>query len=78
MEDNDPRLAKDDPRYKEIKVPSKTECLKDTVARVVPYWESVLLPRIAKGQRLLVVAHGNSLRSLIKHLDGISDDEIVK
>lgn len=78
LEDGDPRLAADDPRYKGLDQFPKTECLKDTVARVVPYWESVIKPKIAAGRRLLIAAHGNSLRALIKHLDGISDDEIVK
>ena len=53
------------------------ESLKDTVARVVPYWESTLAPRIARGERLIVAAHGNSLRALVKHLDRIPDDKIV-
>jgi len=55
-----------------------TECLKDTVARVLPYWHEVLAPAIRAGQRVLVVAHGNSLRALIKYLDGISDQAIVE
>jgi 2,3-bisphosphoglycerate-dependent phosphoglycerate mutase len=54
-----------------------TECLKDTVARVLPYWHEVLAPAMRAGQRVLVVAHGNSLRALIKYLDGISDEAIV-
>ena len=54
-----------------------TECLKDTVARVLPYWNEALAPAIRAGQRVLVAAHGNSLRALVKYLDGISDDEIV-
>jgi 2,3-bisphosphoglycerate-dependent phosphoglycerate mutase len=54
-----------------------TESLKDTVARVVPCWEGAIAPRVAKGERVLVAAHGNSLRALVKHLDGISDAEIV-
>jgi len=54
-----------------------SECLKDTVDRVVPYWEQEIAPKIKAGQRLLIAAHGNSLRALVKHLDGISDDEIV-
>ncbi|MBI5365324.1 MAG: 2,3-diphosphoglycerate-dependent phosphoglycerate mutase [Planctomycetes bacterium] len=53
------------------------ESLKDTVARVVPYWEGVLAPRVKAGERLIVAAHGNSLRALVKHLDRIPDDEIV-
>ncbi|MGH9949394.1 MAG: 2,3-bisphosphoglycerate-dependent phosphoglycerate mutase, partial [Pyrinomonadaceae bacterium] len=55
----------------------KTECLRDTVARVVPYWESEIVPKIKSGKRLLIAAHGNSLRALVKHLDGIADDKIV-
>jgi len=55
----------------------KTESLKDTVARVVPYWESTLAPRVKAGERLVIAAHGNSLRALVKHLDSIADDKIV-
>lgn len=54
-----------------------TECLKDTVARVLPYWESTLAPAIRSGRRLLISAHGNSIRALVKYLDGIGDAEIV-
>ncbi|MEF9995855.1 MAG: 2,3-bisphosphoglycerate-dependent phosphoglycerate mutase, partial [Burkholderiaceae bacterium] len=54
-----------------------TECLKDTVARVVPFWNDSIAPALSRGRRVLVTAHGNSLRALIKHLDGISDEEIV-
>ena len=54
-----------------------TECLKDTVARVLPHWEGEIAPAIKSGQRVLIAAHGNSLRALIKHLDGIADDAIV-
>jgi len=54
-----------------------TECLKDTVARVLPFWHSTLAPAIAAGERLLVSAHGNSMRALVKYLDGIGDAEIV-
>ncbi|MCB1901303.1 MAG: 2,3-diphosphoglycerate-dependent phosphoglycerate mutase [Rhodocyclaceae bacterium] len=79
LEDGDERIAADDPRYAEL--PSarfpRTECLKDTVARVVPYWETVIVPQILAGQRLLIAAHGNSLRALIKYLDGVSDEAIV-
>jgi 2,3-bisphosphoglycerate-dependent phosphoglycerate mutase len=55
-----------------------TECLKDTVARVVPYWQSRIAPRVATGERVLVAAHGNSLRALIKYLDGLSDQAIIE
>ena len=78
-----PELAKDDeryegrdPRYAAVRVPT-TECLKDTVARVMPYWESAIAPSIRDGRRVIVAAHGNSLRALVKYLDGISDADIV-
>jgi 2,3-bisphosphoglycerate-dependent phosphoglycerate mutase len=66
-----------DPRYAGVDVP-RTECLKDVVARMVPYWESDIAARLREGKRVLVVAHGNSLRALVKHLDGISDEAIAK
>ena len=73
---DDPRYEAKDPRYAGVEVP-RTECLKDTVARVVPYWESAIAPAVRAGRRVLVAAHGNSLRALVKHLDGIGDAEIV-
>ncbi len=79
LPDGDPRLTADDPRYAGIpqgRFP-RTECLQDTVARVVPYWETVIVPQILAGRRVLIAAHGNSLRALIKYLDGISDEDIV-
>ncbi|MEZ5659029.1 MAG: 2,3-diphosphoglycerate-dependent phosphoglycerate mutase [Burkholderiaceae bacterium] len=75
----DPRGAEADPRYAGVDpalIP-RTECLQDTVARVVPFWESSIAPAIRTGRQVLVAAHGNSLRALVKHLDGIGDDEIV-
>jgi 2,3-bisphosphoglycerate-dependent phosphoglycerate mutase len=69
-----------DPRYKKL-APSelpRTECLKDTVQRFLPYWESDIAPAIRRGERVLIVAHGNSLRALVKHLDGVSDADIVE
>ncbi len=75
----DERYLGNDARYCDIekdKFPG-TECLKDTVARVVPFWETEIALKIKVGKRLIVAAHGNSLRSLVKHLDGIADDEIV-
>jgi 2,3-bisphosphoglycerate-dependent phosphoglycerate mutase len=54
-----------------------TECLKDTVARVVPFWNEALAPAIKSGKRIVIAAHGNSIRALIKYLDGISDQDIV-
>ena len=56
----------------------RAECLKDTVARVVPYWESASRRAVRAGRRVLVAAHGNSLRALVKYLDGMSDEAIVK
>ena len=76
---DDPRSERDDPRYAALKpgqVPL-TECLKDTVARVLPCWNEVLAPALRTGQRVLVAAHGNSMRALVKYLDGISDADIV-
>ena len=76
---DDPRGQRSDPRY--AKLPPEqiplTECLKDTVARVLPCWNEVLAPAIKSGQRVLVAAHGNSMRALVKYLDGISDADIV-
>ena len=65
-----------DRRYAGVTIPSH-ESLKDTIARVLPYWEERIAPALAKGQRVLVSAHGNSLRALVKHLSNIGDDEIV-
>ena len=79
LEPGDPRSERADPRYAGLQpqqVPL-TECLKDTVARVLPCWEDRLAPAIRSGQRLLVSAHGNSLRALVKYLDGMSDADIV-
>jgi 2,3-bisphosphoglycerate-dependent phosphoglycerate mutase len=76
LETGDPRYEARDARYREVAVP-RTECLKDTVARVIPYWNDAIAPAIRGGKRVLVAAHGNSLRALVKHLDGISDADIV-
>ena len=65
-----------DRRYAGIKIPT-TESLKDTIARVLPYWESRIAPELKAGQRILISAHGNSLRALVKHLSNIPDDEIT-
>jgi len=75
---DDERYPIDDPRYLDLpreNIPL-TESLKDTIERVQPYWEAEIAPKIRSGQRVLISAHGNSLRSLVKHLDGISDLEI--
>jgi 2,3-bisphosphoglycerate-dependent phosphoglycerate mutase len=76
---DDPRHPARDPRYAQIP-PSElpfTESLKDTVARFLPYWHEMIAPAIRAGQRVLIAAHGNSLRALVKYLDNISDQEIV-
>ena len=79
LEPTDPRASYDDPRY--AKVPRAelplTECLKDTVARVLPVWNESIAPALKGGKKVLIAAHGNSLRALIKYLDGISDSDIV-
>lgn len=79
LEENDPRWEITDPRYAGLApgdVP-RTECLKDTVARVLPYWNDTIAPSIRAGKKVLIAAHGNSIRALIKYLDNVSDDEIV-
>jgi 2,3-bisphosphoglycerate-dependent phosphoglycerate mutase len=79
LEKTDERWPGHDRRYAKLKpeeLPT-TECLADTVARVVPYWQNVLAPRVKAGERLLITAHGNSIRGFIKFVDGIADDEIV-
>jgi 2,3-bisphosphoglycerate-dependent phosphoglycerate mutase len=76
---DDERHPGRDPRYADVppaEVPL-TEALKDTVARFLPYWESTIGPAVRAGRRVLIAAHGNSLRALVKHLDGISEEEIV-
>ncbi|WP_352426352.1 2,3-diphosphoglycerate-dependent phosphoglycerate mutase [Aminomonas paucivorans] len=69
-----------DPRYADLapEVVPLGECLEDTVARVVPYWEQEIVPALAQGRRVLVAAHGNSIRALVKYLDGVSDQDIVE
>jgi 2,3-bisphosphoglycerate-dependent phosphoglycerate mutase len=79
LELQDPRSERSDLRYAKLKptdIPL-TECLKDTVTRVIPLWNDSLAPAIRAGQRIVVAAHGNSIRALIKYLDKISDDDIV-
>lgn len=76
---DDPRHPRFDARYAELtpeQLPA-TECLKDTVTRVLPFWNESIAPAIKAGKKVLVAAHGNSLRALIKHLDNVSDDDIV-
>ncbi|HKQ29268.1 MAG TPA: 2,3-diphosphoglycerate-dependent phosphoglycerate mutase [Burkholderiales bacterium] len=74
---DDERYEGRDARYAGIEVP-RSECLKDTVARVLPYWNSAIAPAIRGGKRVLIAAHGNSLRALIKYLDEVSDQKIVE
>lgn len=80
LEETDERWLGKDPRYGDIepgKFP-KGECLKDTVERVVPFFEAEIMPKLKEGKRLIVAAHGNSLRALVKYLDSISDEDIIK
>jgi len=79
LEPTDSRSERGDLRYAKLD-PSQvplTECLKDTVARVMPFWNETIAPAIMGGQRVLVAAHGNSIRALVKYLDNIGDDDIV-
>ncbi|MFZ1896296.1 MAG: 2,3-bisphosphoglycerate-dependent phosphoglycerate mutase, partial [Rhodoplanes sp.] len=79
LEESDPRYPGTDPRYKGLSKAELplTECLKDTVARFLPYWHDAIVPAIKSGKRVIIAAHGNSLRALVKYLDNISDQEIV-
>ncbi len=79
LEATDPRSERSDIRYAKLQssdIPL-TECLKDTVERVMPFWRESMAPAIKSGKRIVIAAHGNSIRALIKYLDGISDDDIV-
>lgn len=79
LEESDDRYPGHDRRYAGLtkeQLPL-TESLKDTIARFVPYWNDVIAPQVKSGKRVLIVAHGNSLRALVKHLDGISDADII-
>jgi len=79
LADDDERHARHDPRYKDLPpdlIPA-TECLKDVVARMLPYWYDTIVPDLLAGREPLIVAHGNSLRALVKHLDGVSDEDII-
>lgn len=79
LEPDDPRNAAKDPRYKDMdpKALPACECLKDTVERFLPYWHETLAPVVKDGKRIIISAHGNSLRALVKYLDSMSDSEIV-
>ena len=79
LEKTDPRYPGNDPRYKNLaqKELPLTECLKDTVARFLPYWHETIAPAVLAGKRVVVAAHGNSLRALVKYLDNVSDADII-
>jgi 2,3-bisphosphoglycerate-dependent phosphoglycerate mutase len=80
MTKDDERWPGRDPRYAKL-APNEiplTESLKDTIARFLPYWQSDIAPAVKRGERVLIAAHGNSLRALVKHLDGVSDKDIVE
>jgi len=79
LEKHDPRYPGNDPRYKDLSAKELplTECLKDTVARVLPYWHDTIAYTVKSGKRVIIVAHGNSIRALVKYLDKISDKDIV-
>jgi 2,3-bisphosphoglycerate-dependent phosphoglycerate mutase len=76
---DDARFPGNDPRYKNLKKEELplTECLKDTVNRFLPYWHNTIAPAIKEGKRVIIAAHGNSLRALVKYLDNVSEEEIV-
>ena len=79
LEDGDERFPANDPRYRGLAaedIPA-TECLKDTVARFLPYWHETIAPQVRAGKRVIITAHGNSLRALVKYLDDVSDADIV-
>jgi 2,3-bisphosphoglycerate-dependent phosphoglycerate mutase len=79
LERSDPRFPGNDPRYRDLS-PAElplTECLKDTVARFLPYWHGTIAPAIKSGKRVILAAHGNSLRALVKYLDDVSENDIV-
>jgi 2,3-bisphosphoglycerate-dependent phosphoglycerate mutase len=80
LADDDPLSQAADPRYAQLpdELLPRTECLRDVLARLLPYWHDQLIPDLAAGRTVLVVAHGNSLRALIKHLDDISDADIAE
>ncbi len=79
LEPSDPRAPEGDPRYRALHPSERplTESLADTVARVVPYWRDMIAPAVRAGQRVLIVAHGNSIRALVKHIDKMGDDAVV-
>jgi 2,3-bisphosphoglycerate-dependent phosphoglycerate mutase len=79
LDDGDPRLERDNPRYANLATADlpHTECLMDTVERFLPYWHGTIAPAVKSGKSVIIAAHGNSLRALIKYLDNVSDADIV-
>jgi 2,3-bisphosphoglycerate-dependent phosphoglycerate mutase len=80
LETSDPRYPGHDLRYRNL-TPEElplTECLKDTVARFLPYWEQTIAPDVAAGKKVLIAAHGNSLRALVKYLDNLSEEQVIE
>ncbi|MEU3847521.1 phosphoglyceromutase [Micrococcus terreus] len=78
LEDSSEWSQADDPRYADLgREMPRTECLKDVIERLLPYWEEQIVPDLKAGKTVLIAAHGNSLRALVKHLDGISDEDIA-
>lgn len=80
LEKSDERYPGNDPRYKDLPESDLplTECLKDTVARFLPYWHDVIAPQVKAGKKVIIAAHGNSLRALVKYLDNLSEEEVLK
>jgi 2,3-bisphosphoglycerate-dependent phosphoglycerate mutase len=76
LEADSPYNVSRDRRYSGVEVPA-TESLKDTIERVLPYWDEAIAPALRSGQRVLISAHGNSIRALVKHLSGLGDEEVV-
>jgi 2,3-bisphosphoglycerate-dependent phosphoglycerate mutase len=79
LKSDDPRSPLHDPRYRDVprELLPHSECLKDTVARFLPYWNERIAPAVKAGQRILIVAHGNTIRALVKYLDDVSEQDIV-
>ncbi len=80
LEKSDPRFPGNDPRYKDLPPVDMplTECLKDTVARFLPYWHETIAPAVRFGRRVIIAAHGNSLRALVQYLDNVSEQDILE
>ena len=80
LAEGDARLETDDPRYADLEPGAfpRTECLKDTVIRFLPYWHATIAPAVRSGKQVIIAAHGNSLRALVKYLDDVSDTDIVE